>query len=79
MRSTKTYVPGIILAAKAAAEADVRAASDALKKFPRGPMGLTPDHVKFSPEFRAAKLRYDAAFARLRAVNSVALRAKREA
>lgn len=68
----------IILAAKAAAEADVRAASDALKQFPRGPMGLTPDHVKFSPEFRAAKRRYDAAFARLRAVNSVALRAARE-
>jgi hypothetical protein len=51
-------------------EAEARAAGDALKAFPKdGPMGLTPDHIKFSPEFRAAKARYDDAWLRLRDVN----------
>jgi hypothetical protein len=36
------------------------AAAKKLQSFPRGgPMGLTPDAVKFSPEFQAAKRRYD--------------------
>ena len=34
-----------------------------------GPMGLTPDAVKFSPEFRAADLAFKYAFANLRAFN----------
>lgn len=50
-------------------EAEVKAASAALKEFPRGTMGLTPDDVKASPEWRAAKTRYELAFARLRAWN----------
>lgn len=42
-----------------------------LKSFPKGPMGLTPDAVKVSTEFRAAKARYAAAFGTLRAVNAM--------
>lgn len=38
--------------------------------FPRGPMGLTPDHVKASPEFRAASAAYNTAFQKLRQFNS---------
>ncbi len=51
-------------------EAEVRAASAALQQFPRGLMGLTPDEVKASPEYQAAKTRYGLAFARLRKWNS---------
>lgn len=41
-----------------------------LELFPKnGPMGLTPDHVKASPEFRAAKAAFDRAFANLRNFN----------
>ncbi len=50
-------------------EAEVAAASAALRDFPRGSMGLTPDAVKASPEWRAAKTRYELAFARLRSWN----------
>jgi hypothetical protein len=52
-------------------EADLTRAGVPLKAFPTGtgPMGLTADDVKFSPEYRAAKKVYDAAFARLRAFN----------
>lgn len=52
-----------------ALEAECKAASVALQQFPRGTMGLTPDAVKSSPEYRAAKLRYAAAFNQLRAFN----------
>lgn len=31
--------------------------------------GLTPDHIKATPEWRAARARYDSAFAALRAFN----------
>lgn len=41
-----------------------------LSAFPRGPMGLTPDHIKFSPPYRQAKANYDAAFAQERRVNA---------
>ena len=53
-----------------ALEVEWREAGKALKQFPKGPTGLTPDTVKLSPEYRAAKLRYDKAFAALRAFNS---------
>jgi len=53
-----------------AIEARMKTASDALRRFPRGPMGLTPDAVKFSPEYRAAKLAVDRTFAELRAFNT---------
>lgn len=40
-----------------------------LRAFPHGPMGLTPDDVKQSPEFQSIKKAYDNAFAALRAFN----------
>lgn len=46
-------------------------ASAALRKFPRGPTGLTPDDVKFSTEYRATKARYEAARVALRNFNGV--------
>lgn len=52
--------------------ADVARTSAVLQTFPtEGPMNLTPDAVKFSPMFRAAKAQFDAAFQRLRAFNTV--------
>ena len=61
-----------LLALRDRAQANVTAASAGLKAFAhlRAPNGLTPDAVKFSPEYRAAKSAYDQAFARLRAVNA---------
>ena len=50
---------------------EVSAAGAVLKAFPKGPMGLTPDAVKVSTEFRAAKARYAAAFDALRAINAM--------
>jgi len=52
-------------------ECDVARTSKALKAISGGgPMGLTPDNVKTSPEYRAAKRAYDTAFSRLRTFNS---------
>lgn len=56
--------------AAAAIDAELSAAGAALKAIPgvgSGPMGLTPDAVKFSPEYRTAKSALDAAKARSRA------------
>lgn len=41
-----------------------------LKKFPKGPMGLTPDSIKSTPEWKAAKQQSDKAFQELRALNA---------
>ena len=67
-------------------EAESDAAGAALKVFPKGPMGLTPDVVRATPEYRAAKARSDKAFQRLRDFNGVftkrfakELRAERDA
>lgn len=49
--------------------AELDRASDALKGYPKGPMGLTPDHIKFSPEYRAKKQAFDLIFSKLRAFN----------
>lgn len=46
-------------------------AGAALQRFPRGAMGLTPDAIKASPEYRAAKAAYDLAHARLRKINQI--------
>jgi hypothetical protein len=58
------------LAVQAQLESAVSRASAALAIFPRLPNGLTPDHVKASPEYRAAKLQYDTAFGKLRTFNA---------
>lgn len=52
--------------------AENEAASRAWNALPgvsSGPMGLTPDAVKASPAYRAARARYEASHAALRAFN----------
>jgi hypothetical protein len=56
-------------AAKAALQAVVDDASADLKKFPRGPMGMILDEVKFTPECMDAKARYASAFRGLQEFN----------
>jgi len=51
-------------------EQEEKAAGEALQLFPR-PMGLIPDAVRATPEYRTAKSRFDKAFARLRAFNGI--------
>jgi len=58
--------------AQALLEANVTATAIALRAIPgagSGSMGLTPDAVKASPEYRSAKAAYDAAFHALREFN----------
>lgn len=60
-------------AAKNALYAEMKAASKVLKAIPgvnSGPNGLTPDSVKQSPEFRAAKAACDRAFQAVRSFNA---------
>ena len=56
---------------KANLEAQMAFAAAAFEAFPRGPMGLTPDEVKFSPAYRSAKATFDGAFATVRAHNAL--------
>lgn len=51
-------------------EAEAKAAGAALRAFPRNAMGITPDRVKATPEWRAAKARSDQAFAQLQKLNA---------
>jgi hypothetical protein len=51
--------------------AEVDRTSAAMQVFPRDAMGLTPDSIKASPEFKTAKAAFDRAFAQLRNFNSV--------
>jgi hypothetical protein len=44
--------------------------SKELKKFPKGPTGMTPDDVKATPEWQEAKRNYNQAFEKLREFNS---------
>jgi len=37
---------------------------------PKGPMGLTPDHVRATPEYKTAKANFDRSFAALRDHNA---------
>ena len=50
-------------------EKKVNLYSKALKKYPKGKMGLTPDHVKFSPEYQKDKLNFERAFKSLQSFN----------
>jgi len=54
-----------------AINAEVASTSAVLKRFPKNAVGLTPDAVRLSLEYREAKANYDRAFARLRAFNEV--------
>jgi hypothetical protein len=50
---------------------EVDASSAILRAFPKGPLGVTPDAVRATPEFRSANARFQKAFARLRAFNTI--------
>jgi len=54
-----------------AADDKCTAASKALDKFPKGPMGLTPDAVKRDPAWQKLKKESDQAFAELRHYNGL--------
>lgn len=62
------------LAEKLRLESECETFSRAMQRFPRGPTGLTPDHVKESPEFQQAKRAFDASFRRLRDFNAIFLK-----
>lgn len=51
-------------------EGRVDSASKALKVFPRGNMGLTPDEVKKSSSYKKAKQEYAVCFSDLRVFNN---------
>jgi len=58
--------------AQAVLEQQVASTTEAFRKIPgvgSGPMGLTPDHIRLSPEYRNAKAAFEAAFAALRNFN----------
>lgn len=57
-------------ALSAALDIEVTRAGDIINAFPKGPMGLTPDAVRVTPEWKLAKRNFDTAFAKLRAFNS---------
>jgi len=59
-------------ATQTALEFHVKAAGDAIRAIPgvgTGPNGLTPDDVKFSPPYQAARAAYDRAFSALQRHN----------
>jgi hypothetical protein len=56
-------------------ETAMTAASKALGAFPRSSIGLTPDHVKESFDWQLAKLNSEHAFSKLRAFNTIYLKA----
>ena len=57
------------LANKQILESNVTATSTVLNAFPSGPMGLTPDAVKFSEAFKQAKANYNHAAKTLKDFN----------
>lgn len=62
-------------AARAQLDATVHRLGAVLQAFPKGPMGLTPDAVKATPEYMAAKTDYETAFNQLRDFNARFLKA----
>ena len=68
MSPKSTHTPGLTPATEETKtlEAQVYATARNLRDYPRGANGLTPDSVKFSPEYRAAKSAYNKAFSALR-------------
>lgn len=50
--------------------AEYRAAGAAFRRFPRNSIGLTPDHVKASAEWREARAAFRSAHDRLRAFHA---------
>jgi hypothetical protein len=69
----RRFVQGQFAEAKAEQarlEQEMSAAEGVLKTFPRGAMGLTPDHVRATPEWQAAKARSSKAFKALQDFNT---------
>ena len=56
-------------------EAESTRTGKALDSFPKGPMNLTPDSVRATPEWRAAKSAADRAFQAYRNFNGMMLKA----
>lgn len=48
--------------------------SEALNKYPKGDMGLTPDHVKATPRWQKEKREFETSLRNLREFNTVMLR-----
>ena len=66
--SDYTYEQGKIIAANIMRDVDKW--DEALQRFPRGEMGLIPDEIKNSDEYRTAKAQYDYYFSKLRIFNA---------
>lgn len=62
-----TYTEAKII--KSQLEAENSVWSKRLSVFPKGPMGLTPDHIKFSPEYREVKENFDKSWKYMRDFN----------
>lgn len=60
-----------VKAAAEAARVEYEQASMVLQRFPKGPMGLTLDAVKITPEWQAARAKFDKAFAAARCANAI--------
>lgn len=54
-----------------ALNARVDATGKVLQQFPKGPMGLTPDDVRATDAWKAAKREFDLAFSHLRSFNAI--------
>ena len=56
---------------KAQLEENCKKLGDAFDKYPRGAMGLTPDHIRATPEYQREKKLYNIAFTQLQNFNKV--------
>lgn len=72
-------VPAHLVEAAKTAQARSRAASDVLNAFPKGAMGITPDAVKATPEFIAARAEMSRALAAERNANDAVVKARKAA
>ena len=73
----KTIIITSYVQAREIADTAERAQKEAgalLRSFPRLANGLTPDHVRATPEWQTAKRKADAAFAALRSINQIIMR-----
>ncbi len=56
---------------KAQLEENCKLLGSAFDKYPRSAMGLTPDHIKVTPEYQTEKKLYNIAFTQLQNFNKV--------
>ena len=55
-------------------DSDVGRLGAILRAYPKGPMNLTPDTIRATPEWKAVKAEFDSAFQRLRKFNAAFVR-----